>query len=64
MNRYRRIDYEKYIGCHHDDNDELVGGIAIPMVAMYDSEHMTEEEAKAMVAEAQPKETLLFGGVE
>ena len=46
MNRYRRIDYEKYIGCHHDDNDELVGGIAIPMVAMYDSEHMTEEEAK------------------
>ena len=46
MNRYRRIDYEKHIGCHHDDNDELVGGIAIPMVAMYDSEHLTEEEAK------------------
>ena len=27
-------------------------------------EGFTEEEAKAMVAEAQPKQTLLFGGVE
>ena len=26
-------------------------------------EGMTEEEAKSMVAEAQPKETMLFGGV-
>ena len=47
--RYKRVDYTKYIGCHHDENDELTGGIPIEMVAMYDSENITDEEVQRCI---------------
>ena len=46
MSRYRKIEYVKCIGCHHDENNELVGGQEIPMVAMYDSERISEMTVK------------------
>ena len=51
MNRFKRIDFTKHIGCHHDENDNLVGGIPMNMVALYDSEKVTEEEAKRYIQE-------------
>ena len=42
MSRYKKIEYVKCIGCHHDENDELTGGQEIPMVAMFDSERISE----------------------
>ena len=42
MSRYRKIEYIKCIGCHHDENNELTGGQEIPMVAMFDSERISE----------------------
>ena len=49
MSRYRKIEYVKCIGCHHDENDELTGGIEIPMVAMYDSERISEMHVKECI---------------
>ena len=42
MSRYRKIEYIKCVGCHHDENDELTGGTEIPMVALYDSERISD----------------------
>lgn len=42
MSRYRKIEYIQCVGCHHDENNELTGGQEIPMVALYDSEHISE----------------------
>lgn len=49
MSRYRRIDYTKFIGCHHDDAGELTGGTPVEMVAMYDSEHISEQQANECI---------------
>ena len=49
MSRYRKIEYVKCIGCHHDDNNELTGGTEIPMVAMYDSERISEMTVKECI---------------
>lgn len=49
MNRFKRINFTKHIGCHHDDEGNLVGGIPMNMVALYDSEKVTEEEAKQFI---------------
>ena len=51
MSRFKRINFTKQIGCHHDDNDNLVGGIPMHMVALYDSEKITEEEANRLIQE-------------
>lgn len=49
MSRYRKIEYIKCVGCHHDDNDELTGGIEIPMVALFDSQHIDEKTARQCI---------------
>lgn len=49
MSRYKTIEYIKCIGCHHDENDELTGGTEIPMVALFDSEHIDEKTARECI---------------
>lgn len=49
MSRYRKIEYIKCVGCHHDDNDELTGGIEIPMVALFDSDNIDEKTARRYI---------------
>lgn len=49
MSKYKRTEYIKCIGCHHDDSDELTGGIEIPMIAMYDSEMMSPEAVRECI---------------
>ena len=46
MSKYKRTEYIKCIGCHHYDNNELTGGIEIPMIAMYDSKMMSPEAVR------------------
>ena len=46
MSRYRKIEYVKCVGCHHDENGELTGGTEVPMVAMYDAERISEMTVK------------------
>ena len=60
MNRYKRIDYTKYIGCHHDDNDDLVGGIPLEMVALYDSQHVSDEQARELIERDEESSHLMI----
>lgn len=60
MNRYRRIEYSKFEGCSHDDEGNLVGGIEIPMVAMYDSEHLTEAQARELLMRDEESQYLML----
>ncbi len=48
MSRFKKIEYIKVDGIEKDENGKLVDR-EIPMVAMYDSEHVTEEQANEML---------------
>jgi hypothetical protein len=48
MNRFKKIEYIKVDGIEKDENGKLIDR-EIPMVAMYDSEHVTEEQANEML---------------
>jgi hypothetical protein len=49
MSRYKCIEYTKYIGCHHGDNDELTGGTPVEMIALFDSERISEEHVQECI---------------
>lgn len=42
MSTIKKVEYEKRIGCHHNDNGDLVGGIPIPMIALYDADKIND----------------------
>jgi uncharacterized protein with LGFP repeats len=48
MSRFKRIEYIKVHGIEKDEHGKFVDR-EIPMVALYDSEHVTEEQANKML---------------
>ncbi len=48
MSRFKKIEYIKVDGIEKDENGKLIDR-ETPMVAMYDSEHVTEEQANEML---------------
>jgi hypothetical protein len=58
--RYKKIEYTKCIGCHHDDNGELTGGTPIEMVAMYDSHFLSEQEAQQLIKADEENKYLMI----
>ena len=60
MSRFKKIEYVKFIGCHHDDEGELTGGTPIEMVAMYDSNFLSEQEAKQLIKSYEENKYLMI----
>jgi hypothetical protein len=60
MSRFRRLEYTKVIGCFHDDADNLQGGISIEMVAIYDSEILSEEDVKSLIQSNKEHQYLML----
>lgn len=48
MSRFKKIEYIKVHGIEKDEHGKFVDH-EIPMVAMYDSKHVTEEQANKML---------------
>lgn len=58
--RYKKIEYTKFLGCHHDDDGELTGGTPIEMVAMYDSNFLSEQEAQQLIKADEENKYLMI----